>query len=97
MFMFIKQNVIELKSKEAKPLYSYYKKVSEMSIPIEKVISDTVTLKYHEATFYDSYISNILNPTGKFSFLSCDEKVTTSREFVTKETGVLYRSYLELG
>lgn len=69
MFLFVKQDVVELKAKsteEEKPIYSYYKKVMETSIPKNKIISDNINLKYHEANFYDSYVSNILNPTTKF-------------------------------
>ena len=63
--MFVKQNVIELaKKEEKKPIYSYYKKIMERPIPTERLINDSIFLKYHSASFYDSIINNILNPTG---------------------------------
>ena len=77
--MFAKQNVIELTSKvkgEEKPIYSYYKKIMEIPIPTKRVITDNIYLGYHEATFCDSIISNILNPTKEFKFLSYLNKET---------------------
>ena len=103
-FIYAKQNVIELKNNEkgedgkSKPIYSYYKRIIERDIPTKNVVNESIYLKLQNAVFYDSSVSNILNPSDTFNFLSLDTiDPSHRRELIDYDTGLLYRGNFELG
>jgi hypothetical protein len=97
IFLFVKQNVAEMKSLSETPIFPYYKKVMEIELDSDFVQRDLITLQNNEASFYDSSWENVFWRTRKFPFLTFDQIIShRSKIKDKKDKEVLYEAKFEL-
>lgn len=77
--MFVPKKTILLKSRESLPVFEEFVRPFETRLDINSTASYQVWLQINHATFYDSFIANILKFTNDFKFLSFSESQTLLR------------------